>query len=144
MLEVALHRIAAAGERILLALWGVGEPLVELDFAAIGQMRDAAGDSHAGQRDSAGAVIVAATPVGVGLDGRDLGCLGADLIGGGPRSDGQHECAAHPIRVLDRPLQCACTAHRAAEYRTDAADAQSVHQRDFGAHLVEDGDLREA
>src|SRR4051812_7475620 len=48
VLQVALHREAAAGGRILVALSLVAEAVVEFGLAAVGQMREAAGDLHSG------------------------------------------------------------------------------------------------
>ena len=50
-------------------------------------------------RDPAGAVIVAALPVGVAGDGRDLGGLGADLVRGGAGADREDERGRDPVRV---------------------------------------------
>ena len=50
VLQVALHRVAAAASRILVALGVVGEPGVELHLAAVGQVGEAAGDAPARRR----------------------------------------------------------------------------------------------
>ena len=42
--QVALHRVAAAGQRILVALGVVAEPVVQFGLAAVGQVREPPGD----------------------------------------------------------------------------------------------------
>ncbi len=98
MLQIALHRVAAAGRRVLVALGIVGEPVVQFDLAPIRQMREAPRDLHADVRRTTGAVVVTVAPVGVGLDRRDLRALGADLIGGGACPDRQHQRRTHRCR----------------------------------------------
>ncbi len=140
MFQVALHRVAAARGRVLAFLGGVAESQVQLCLAAIGQVRDAPGDGQAGVGTAAGAVVVAALPVRVGLDGRDLGALRADLVGGGPGADGQQQPRTHPIRVADHPFQRAGTTHRAAQYGRHLGDAQRGQRGDVGLHLVANRD----
>jgi hypothetical protein len=89
MLEIALYRVAATGRRIrwiFRALRSIGEAVVQLTLTPVGQMRETAGDLQTGVGGTSGAVLVTVPPVRVGLDGRDLGALGADLIGGGTRT----------------------------------------------------------
>ena len=136
MLQVALHRVAPTVRRILVALGLVGEPGVQFDLAAVGQVREAARDLHADVRRTTGAVVVAALPVRVGLDRRDLGALGADLVGGGARPDRQHQRRTHRVGVADDPLQRPRAAHRAADHRGDLGDAQRGQRGDVGLDLV--------
>lgn len=105
MLQVALHGVAAPGGRILAVLGVVGEPAVQFGLAPVGQVRDAPGQRQPGVGVTAGAVIVAALPVRVGFDGRDLRALGADLVGGRAGADGQQQPGADPVGVADHPLQ---------------------------------------
>ena len=67
-------------------------------------MREAAGDLQTGVGAAPGAVVVAALPVRVGLDGRDLGALGADLVGGGTRAHRQQQARADPIGMADASI----------------------------------------
>ena len=142
--EVALDGVTATLEWILLSLGRIREALVQLEFVAVVHVRNAPRNSQSRGRPAARAVIVAALPVGIGLDGGDLGGLGADLVRGGPGAHSQDECTAHSFGVADHPLERPRAAHGSTEDRCDGVDLEGVHQCDLGPHLVEHGDLREA
>ena len=99
-------------------------------------MCEAAGDLEAGFGGTPGAVVVAALPVRVGFDRRDLGALGADLVGGRARTDGQQQTRAHPVGVADDPFQCPGATHRPAEHGGDFGDAQRRQGGDVGLDLI--------
>ena len=105
-------------------------------------MGEAAGQAHAGLGGAAGAVVVAALPVRVGLDRGDLGALGADLIGGRPRPDREHQSGANPFGIADHPLQGTRTAHRTADDGGHLVDAQRRERGNVGGHLIANGDER--
>ena len=134
--QVALHGVAATGQRILFALSGIAEPGVQLGLAAVGQVREPPGDLQPGIGCATRAVIVAALPARVGLDGRDLRALGADLVGGGPRADRQHQAGAHGIGMTDDPLQRPGPAHRSADDGGDVGDAERRECGHVGGHLI--------
>ncbi len=139
ILQIALHRVAPARPRVLVALGIVGEPGVQFDLAPIRQMREASRDLHAEVRRTAGAVVVTVAPVRVGLDRRDLRALGADLIGGGACPDRQHQRRTHRVGMADDPLQRPGAAHRAADHRGDLRDAQRGERGNVGLDLVTHG-----
>ena len=120
----------------------VAEALSELERAAVGQVRDPAGDAEPvdgriGQR------VVAAGPARVGPDGGLLGGLGADLVGGGHRAGGEEEQRRHPVGQRDGPLERPHAAHRAADDAGPPVHAERVGQRGLDPHLVADGHLGE-
>ena len=102
-------------------------------------MREASGDLHAEIRRATGAVVVTVAPVRVGLDGRDLCALGADLIGGGAGPDRQNQRRTHRVGVADDPLQRPRATHRAADHRGDLADTQRGERGNVGLDLVAHG-----
>ncbi|CFS15417.1 Uncharacterised protein [Mycobacterium tuberculosis] len=122
----------------------VGEPGVELDLAAVGEVREAAGESQPGVWCPPRLVVVAALPVRVGFDGRDLRCLRADLVCGGTRTDRQQQSGSDPIRVADHPFQGPGAAHGAADDGGDLGDAQRGQRRDVRLHLVTYRDQRKS
>ncbi len=142
MFEVALHREAAAGRGILVALAVVAEAVVQLDLAAVGQVREPSGDLHADIRRASGAVVVAVAPVRIGLDRGDLVALGADLVGGRTGADRQHQRRPDVVGIGDHPLQRAGTAHRPADHRGHLGDAERRESGDVGLHLVAHGNQR--
>ncbi len=106
-------------------------------------MRDPAGQGQAGFRLGA-AVVVAAVEVGVLADGEGLGLGEGDLLGGAAGANGNHAAAPDPVRVADGPFQGAGSAHRSAQHRVPAPDAQGVCQPGLGRRRVPQGDQREA
>ncbi len=99
-------------------------------------MREAAGDVQAGIGGSPGAVIVTALPVGVGFDGRDLGALGADLVGRRARTHRQQQTRAHPVGMADYPFQRPGSTHRTADHGGNLGDAQRRQCGDVGLDLI--------
>ena len=136
VLQIALHRVASAVTGVLPGLRVVAESVVEFMLTAVGQMCEASRDLQAGVGAAARAVVVAATPVRVGLDGRDLVGLRADLVGGRAGADGQDQPGPYPIGMGDHPLQCAGTAHRASDHGGDLADTEPVEHCDVRGHLI--------
>jgi hypothetical protein len=99
-------------------------------------MREAAGDLQPGLGCAPGVVEITALPIRVGLDGRDLSGLGADLVGGGARTDREQQSAPHSVRVPDYPFQSPCAAHRSADDGGNLIDTQCSQCGDIGLHLV--------
>lgn len=140
VLQITLHRVPAAVGGILVELRVVAEPGVELDLAAVGQMREAPRDRQPGVGRAPGVVIIAALPIRIGFDRRDLGALGADLIGGRARAHRQQQPGPHPARVTDDPLQSPCAAHGSTHHGGHLVDAQGGQRRDIGLHLIANRD----
>ena len=138
VLQIALHRVASAVTGVLPGLRIVAESVIQFMLAAVGQMSEASRDLQADIGAAACAVVVAAAPVRVGLDGRDLIGLRADLVGGRAGADGQDQPGPYPIGMGDHPLQCAGTAHRASDHGGDLADTEPVEHRDVRGHLIAD------
>ena len=99
-------------------------------------MREAAGDVQAGVGAAPGAVVVTALPVRIGFDGRDLGALCADLVGGRARTHRQQQTRAHPVGMVDDPFQCPGSTHRPADHCGDLGDAQRCQRDHVGLDLI--------
>ena len=142
VLQVRLHGVTAAAQRILVALRRPAEPGVQFQRGPVGGVRDLPGHRHPGQRRLT-VVIVAAAEVAVGPDGRELRHAPGDLVAGEVRAGGDGDGPGHPVRVADRPFQRPHAAHRPAEHGGELLDAEPVGQRRLGGHLIAHGDPRE-
>jgi hypothetical protein len=110
ILEVRLDRVVPAFERMLVVLVAAVKPLLKLELRAVTHLPDATRDRHAPPRPFEKVVVVAAAKMRIGFDRADLQRAQRDLFGGRRRAARDHNCARHPIRVLDRPFQDALTA----------------------------------
>ena len=72
-----------------------------------------------------------------------MGALGADLVGGRARTDGQDQRRTDVVRIGDHPLQRPRATHRAADDGSDLGDTQCRQRGDIGLHLIADGHQRE-
>ena len=143
VIEVALDRVAPARSRVFAALRVVREPGIEFGLAAVGQVRDAPRQAHAGVGSSPGVVVVAALPVGIAGDGPDLGGLDADLVGGRPCARRQHQRRADPLWSGDHPFQRPHPAHRPAQHGGEPLEAETIGGRCLDGDLVADRDVGE-
>lgn len=107
-------------------------------------MRDPPGQIQSLLGTASAAVVVAALPVRISLDGGDLRTLRADLVAGGPRAHCQHQRRMNRIRMHHSPFQRAGAAHRTADDGRDLGDAQLGERGDVGVHLVAHRDLGES
>ena len=71
-----------------------------------------------------GVVVVAAAPLGVGADGAHLHVAERDLLGGGLRADRDDDRPLDAVALADGPLEHPHAAHRAADDRVPAVDAE--------------------
>jgi hypothetical protein len=72
VIQVRLDREPAARSGVLPRLGRPPEPRLQLERAAIGDVRDPAGDPHPGCRPDGREVVVAAVPIRIGDDSGDL------------------------------------------------------------------------
>src|SRR5690606_7748989 len=83
VVQVRLDSEPAPGHRVFPVLGVAAEPFVELGGTPVGDVRDTAGDPHAGDRSRTGTVVVVATvPVRIRPDGVQLGGGPGDLLCG--------------------------------------------------------------
>ncbi len=109
----------------------------------IGHVADHAGHAHAGVGLAAGAVVVAALPVGVAHDGLagdrvPRQTLGVEGVGGGDDHYG-----VDLARILDRPFEGLHPAQRTARDHRETLDSELVQEGAFGADHIRHGDHRE-
>src|SRR5690606_37092085 len=137
---------SALAERRSSRLPAPGEPAIELVLAAIAQERDAAGEGETAMRALAvgRVVVVAVAEARVRADRLDLQGAQRDLVGGRHGGAGEHREALETLRVHDGPLERLHRAHRAADDRGPALDAEPVGERRLRAHLIADRDVGEA
>ena len=146
VLEVRLDRVAAAVERLLVALAAAPEALGELELGPVRDLADAAGERHAAPRSVAGrgVVVVAAAEARVGADRADLQRAQRDLLGGRLRAARDDDRGGHAVGERDRPFERALAAHRPADHRGPPRDAELVGERGLDHDLVADRDDGEA
>ena len=143
VIQVGLHRQAAAVQGVLVVLGDAAKALVELGGGAVGGVRDLAGQCQAGGRAGT-RVVVSAAPRGIQLDGADLRVCPRGLVGGRLCAGGDDDEAAHALRVRDRPFDGAVAAQGGADDDVPRVDAEEVGQEGLGADLIARRDHGEA
>ena len=144
VLEIALDGEQAAVERAVRSLRLAPEPLLQLVRAAVGGVRDLAGEPEPRRREDA-LLEVAATPeIRVSFDCPHLRVPPRDLVGARRRAARDDEGALHPMREGRHPLRGAHPAEGAADDSVEARDAESVGDPRLGARLIPDADVWEA
>ena len=133
-------------ERVLTGLRVVAEAGVELDLAAVGQVRDPAGDAQPAPRAAPGRVVVVAAGASPGRWGWPglLRGLGADLVGGGDRADGEDERRGDPVGQTRPPTPArACRPSSRRRPRPSARCRARRRARPRPRTWSRDGDPRE-
>ena len=139
VVEVALDGVAAtAPEGVLGALGHPAEAVMQLQLAAVGDVGDAAGDPEPVIGPPALLVVVAAAEPRVAADRQQLGLAPGNLLGRRVGGRGQHDRGVDASGMGDRPLQGPHPAHRPAENRLPALDAEVVCEQGLDLHLVAD------
>ncbi len=109
----------------------------------VGDVADHPRDAHARVRRAAGAVVVAAQPVGIGDDGVTRDRVPGDTLRlQRMRTRDRHD-RLHFVRIGDGPLERLHATERAARDRRQLVDAELGEKCALGAHHVGDGDHRE-
>ncbi|BDZ57594.1 hypothetical protein GCM10025872_12510 [Barrientosiimonas endolithica] len=107
-------------------------------------MGDAAREPEAVVGRDAAAVVVAAPPVGVLLDGQRLRLAPGDLVGRRGAARGDDGGGAGAVGIGRDPLGRTHPAHRAADDQRPGGDAEQVGDQRLDPDLVADRDLGEA
>src|ERR1035437_9218488 len=102
------------------------EATVKLRLAAVGHMRNAAGQTQAEGGTARTAVVVAAGEVGVLADSEQLRLAPGDLLGRRIRRAGEHEAPANTLGASPRPPEPPHPAHRASQDCRPGGDPQPV------------------
>src|SRR5690606_24682230 len=125
--EVALDGEAPApAHRVEAALPAAREAVVELARRAVVQQGHAPreGETAVWTLAIVGAVVVTTREAGIHPDRLGLHRVQRDLIGGGDRRAGEHRETLDAIRMADGPLERLHRAHRSADHRGPASDAE--------------------
>ena len=140
MLEIGLHCITTALERIFLGLRAAPEPELEFRAGPIADLAETTGDGQAIYRSGARPVIVATRKGRILAYGADLQGAQCDLISCCRRSDGQHDGTTDPLGIADTPFEHAHSAHGSPDDTRPRRNAERIGQAHFDAHLITNGD----